>query len=136
MIQREKGFPFPLSLHLGGRAFGPPLCGGFPPATPPPRTSRRSESEGNTTLAARGGRVPPTRVLAGSGYAPAQAGQAMHRPLGPGIHRYDRLGPAIEVMTVHSINLDPERPHTVSKPNMAWQLQVENLGGRAHNSDE
>ena len=26
---------FTLSSHLGGRAFGPPLCGGIPPATPP-----------------------------------------------------------------------------------------------------
>ena len=28
-------FPSPHSSLLGGRAFGPPLCGGTPPATPP-----------------------------------------------------------------------------------------------------
>ena len=27
-----------LSLHMGGRAFGPPLCRGSAPATPPPKT--------------------------------------------------------------------------------------------------
>ena len=26
------------SLHLGGRAFGPPLCRGCAPATPPSKT--------------------------------------------------------------------------------------------------
>jgi len=29
---------FTLSLHMGGRAFGPPLCRGCAPATPPYKT--------------------------------------------------------------------------------------------------
>ena len=29
---------YTFSLHMGGRAFGPPLCRGSAPATPPPKT--------------------------------------------------------------------------------------------------
>ena len=35
---KDEGLVYTLSLHMGGRAFGPPLCRGSAPATPPPKT--------------------------------------------------------------------------------------------------
>ena len=44
--------------HLGGRACGPPLCGGIPPAMPPPRKPAPKTSAGNTPRQRRSGLYP------------------------------------------------------------------------------
>ena len=45
---------FTLASHLGGRAQAPSLVRGLRPRNAPSKTSRRSQCEGNMTLAARG----------------------------------------------------------------------------------
>ena len=102
----ERSFLSPLSSLLSPRfsgrsgLFGPPLCGGSAPATPPlnPPPHR---VYGNMTLTTRCDQACP-RVLAHSEYVPAQASQARPLPYMPNVHRHDHREPATQMLTVHS----------------------------------
>ncbi len=85
--------------------FGPPLCGGSAPATPPLLQPPPHRVCGNMTLATRGGQAYP-RVLAGTEYVPAQARQARQLPYMPNVHRDDHRQPATEILTVYSLQTD------------------------------
>jgi len=73
-----------------------------PRNAPSPKTPRRRECVGNTTLTTR---CDPRllRLVARSEYVPAQARQL---PNIPSVHRYDHQEPATEILTVHSAQAD------------------------------
>ena len=95
------------SLLAFGRSglFGPPLCGGSAPATPPLLQPPPHRVCGNMTLTTRCDRASP-RASAVSQYVPAPAGQARQRPYLPNVYRYDHREPATEILTVHSPQTD------------------------------
>ena len=100
--------PLPSLLAFGRSGlFGPPLCGGSAPATPPPTTPAASSVwQYDLGDPRRPGFTPPPRVLADSEYVPAQARQARQLPYIPNVHRHDHREPAIEILTVHSPQTD------------------------------
>ena len=105
MIQCEKGFLSPRFWAVG--PIRPSLVRGLRPRNAPsPTTSRRSQCVGNTKLPSRVGPRYPPRLLAGSGYVPAQARQARPLQYTPNVHRDDHREPATEMLTVHSPQAD------------------------------
>ena len=85
--------------------FGPPLCGGSAPATPPLLKPPAAPSVWQYDL---DDPLRPNfpRVLADSEYVPAQARQARQLPYVPNVHRFDHREPATEILTVHSAQTD------------------------------
>ena len=96
------------SLLAFGRSglFGPPLCGGSAPATPPLLQPRVVAS----VWAIRSCRPVSARafpsLLTDSDYVPAQPRQARPLPYMPNVHRDDHREPATEMQTVHSSQAD------------------------------
>ena len=106
---------WPLTTAVpGGRAYSALPCAGAPPPQRPLSCSRRSECVGNTKFGDPRRRArPPSRVLAGPGYVPAQAGQARQRPIGPNVFSYHHQEPATQILAVHSGQTDRTQ-------DMAW----------------
>ena len=103
------------SLLAFGRSglFGPPLCGGSAPATPP-LLQPRVVASGWAIRRCRPVSAHATpRQLADSENVPPPARQARPLPYLPNVHRHDHREPATETLTVHS-------PHADRTQNMAW----------------
>ena len=101
MIQCEKGF---LSPRFSGRSglFGPPLCGGSAPATPPLLQPRVVASVWAIRNCRPVSAHESPRLMADSENVPARARQARPLPYMPNLHRHDHREPATEMLTVHS----------------------------------
>ena len=87
--------------------FGPPLCGGSAPATPPLLQPPPHRVCGNMTLTTRCDRAsPPSPHLAGFDYVPAQARQARQFLDMPKVHRKDHRESPTEIRTLLSAQAD------------------------------
>ena len=99
------------SLLAFGRSglFGPPLCGGSAPATPPLLHPRVVASMWAIRNCPPVSACATPRLMADSENVPARARQARLRPYMPNVHRDDHREPATEMLTVH---FPQGRPYT------------------------
>ena len=98
---------------LFGRSglFGPPLCGGSAPATPPLLQPPPHRVCGNMTLATRCDQNFP-RIMTRPEYVPAQARQARQYHYIRNVHRDGHREPATEILTEHSPRQTAHSTHT------------------------
>ena len=119
------------SLLAFGRSglFGPPLCGGSAPATPPLLQPRVVASMWAIRRCRPVSASASPRLLADSENVPARARQARPLPYLPNVHGDDHREPASEMLTVHS----PRRRYTEhglvvtspkKKPRLPWQSKA------------
>ena len=127
-IQRERVFslltPLPSLLAFGRSGlFGPPLCGGSAPATPPLLQPPPHRVCGNMTLSTRCDRTSPHPA---SWLVPRRVpAQARQRPIGPNLHSDDHQEPTTEILTLQSVIPYPDRPH-MAHAYRTWHSSYEN----------